>query len=81
MARLTTEWTTIATVGYSGGVSRDENRAAHGGVCHLQARLNNKGITLGRRVNSNGRHKEEGKEFPLDAFELAHWEMIAKESR
>ncbi len=74
---ITTKWATIATVGFTGSVSRDENRAAHGGVCHLQARKGANGI-LGRKVNSNGRHDETGKAFDLDSETLAHWESIAR---
>lgn len=76
MNTITTKWKTIATVGYSHSVSRDENRAAHGGVCHLQARRGNNGL-LGRKVNTNGRHHETGEAFALDAATLAHWEKIA----
>jgi hypothetical protein len=76
---ITTKWKTIATVGYSHSVSRDENRAAHGGVCHLQARKGVSGI-LGRRVNSNGRHEETGKAFELDTATLARWQRIAEAS-
>ena len=72
---ITTKWTTIAIVGYSGSVSRDENRAAHGGVCLLQARKGKSGV-LGRKVNSNGRATETGKSFSLDAETLAHWQSI-----
>lgn len=79
--KLTTKYTTIATVGYSGSVnSRNENRAAHGAVCHLQARKGAHGV-IGRRVNSNGRHQETGEAFALDADTLAHWERIAKSAR
>ena len=74
------KWTTIATVGYRGSVSRDENRAAHGGVCHLQARQGASGL-LGRKVNSNGNHEEIGKFFALDAETLSHWESIQRQSR
>lgn len=80
MTKLTSKFQTVATVGYQHSVSRDENRAAHGGVCHLQARKTAKGV-VGRKVNSNGRHKETGKAFALDAETLAHWEKIAKASR
>ena len=72
---ITTKWTTIAIVGYSGSVSRDENRAAHGGVCLLQARKGKRGV-IGRKVNSNGRATEVGKSFALDAETLAHWQHI-----
>lgn len=42
--------------GYRGSVSRDENRAAHGGICVTQY------CSCGaeRRENSNGRHVETG---------------------
>jgi len=78
---ITSKWQTVATVGYTGSVSRDENRAAHGGVCHLQARKGTTGILLGRKVNSNGRHEEIGEVFALDNNTLACWEEIAKASR
>jgi hypothetical protein len=74
---ITTKWATIATIGFAGSVSRDENRSAHGGVCHLQARKGANGL-LGRKVNSNGRHSETGKAFDLDSETLAHWESIAR---
>ena len=80
MTKITTKWTTVATVGYSSSVSRNENRSAHGGVCHLQARKGTNGL-LGRKVNTNGRHEEKGEAFDLDAETLAHWEKIAKASR
>ena len=77
MTKITTKYTTIATVGYSSSVSRNENRAAHGAVCHLQARRGTNGI-VGRKVNSNGQHQEVGEAFELDADTLAHWERIEK---
>ena len=80
MTKITTKWITVATVGYSSSVSRNENRSAHGGVCKLQACQGENGI-LGRKVNSNGRHEEKGESFDLDADTLAHWEKIADESR
>lgn len=79
--KLTSKYTTVATVGYSGSVSRNENRAAHGAVCHLQARRNAAGELIGRRVNSNGRHQETGEAFSLDADTLAQWESIERSSR
>lgn len=80
MAKITTKWTTVATVGYSSSVSRNENRSAHGGVCHLQARKGTNGL-LGRKVNTNGRHEEKSESFDLDSETLTHWEKIAKASR
>ena len=80
MIKITTKWATVATVGYSSSVSSNENRSAHGGVCHLQARRGVNGI-LGRKVNTNGRHEEKGEAFDLDADTLKHWEDIAKASR
>lgn len=78
--KITTRWTTIATVGYTASVSKNENRAAHGGVCHLQARKGANGV-IGRKVNTNGRHQEIGEAFPLDAATLARWERIEAGSR
>jgi len=81
MTKITSKYTTIATVGYSGSVSsKNENRSAHGAVCHLQARKGANGI-IGRKVNTNGRHQEVGEAFELDADTLAHWERIAKSAR
>lgn len=80
MMKITSKYTTIATVGYTGSVSTNENRAAHGGVCHLQARKGASGL-LGRKVNTNGRHQEVGEAFDLDADTLAHWSKIARSSR
>jgi hypothetical protein len=80
--KLTSKFTTVATVGYQGSVnSLNENRAAHGAVCHLQARRNAHGDIVGRRVNSNGRHQETGACFDLDAETLAEWERIEASSR
>lgn len=76
-SKITTKWQTIAIVGYTSSVSSDENRSAHGGVCLLQARQGANGV-LGRKVNSNGRHKEIGDSFELDAPRLAQWLEIAK---
>jgi hypothetical protein len=73
--KLTSKFQTVATVGFSGSVSSNQNPAAHGAVCHLQARRTADGI-VGRRVNSNGRHSETGKSFPLDADTLAQWQRI-----
>lgn len=74
------KWTTVATIGYRGSVSRNENRAAHGAVCHLQARKGARGLR-GRYVNSNGHHDEVGESFDLDAETLNHWESIERQSR
>ncbi len=82
MTKITSKYTTIATVGFSGSVSsRNENRSAHGAVCHLQARRNAAGQIVGRKVNSNGRHQEVGETFVLDADTLAQWERIERSSR
>lgn len=81
MTVVTTRWTTVAIVGYSGSVSRNENRSSHGGVCLLQARKNKDGLRMGRKVNSNGKHKEIGEAFLLSEERLAQWEQVAKESR
>ena len=79
-AIVTSSWTTLAIVGYRESVAespRDQNRAAHGGVCLLQVRRNAAGLRIGRRVNSNGGEREYGKAFPLYPQTLAQWEIIA----
>jgi hypothetical protein len=81
MTTITSKYKTIATVGYTGSVSRNENRAAHGAVCHLQARKTKDGRLVGRKVNTNGRHTETGEAFAIDSRQLAEWERIAKSSR
>jgi len=77
---MTAKWTTVATVGYTGSVSRQENRAAHGAVCHLQARRGKTGI-IGRRVNANGKHAEVGEPFELNDETLSQWQAIARAAR
>lgn len=80
---ITTTWKTIAIVAFDGRVApahEPENRAAHGGVQLLQARRGRDGL-LGRRVNSNGGHREVGEPFQLDAETLEHWQSIARQSR
>lgn len=79
MTKITSKFKTIATVGFTGSVSsKHENRAAHGGVCHLQARRNAAGELVGRRVNSNGRHQEVSEAFLVDARQIDEWERIEK---
>jgi len=84
---VTTKWTTIATVGYRGTARgahytrKGENRAAHGGVCFLQARKNAKGVIYGRQVNGCGNHEEVGKPWALDADEISGWEACASRER
>lgn len=77
---LTHKYTTVCTVGYNGSVSRRENRAAHGAVCHIQARKAG-GRILARKVNTNGRHTETGEPFEPTAEQLENWGRIAKASR
>ena len=77
---ITSKYTTICTVGYTGSVSRNENRAAHGAVCRIQARKAS-GRILARKVNTNGRHQEVGEAFEPTADQLANWERIAKATR
>lgn len=73
------KWATMAIVGFTKSVSAsDYNPAAHGGVCLLQARRSSKGEILGRKVNSNGRHRETSESFVLDAETLASWQRIAQ---
>ena len=74
--KVTQRWQTISFVGYSGSVGRDENRAAHGSVCLLQAKKTRDGRLVGRKVNSNGRHREVGEPFALSDEQLAHWESM-----
>lgn len=78
---LTARWKTIVALGYECSVSRNENRAAHGGVCLHQARLSKDGRIMGRKVNSNGRHEEVGEPFEIDADRVAHWESLDRASR
>ena len=81
MSRITSKYTTICTVGYSGAVSRDENRSAHGGVCHIQIRRAKGGKVLARKVNTNGRHHEIGEAFEPSDEQLAHWGALEKSAR
>jgi hypothetical protein len=79
--KLTSKFTTVATVGFSCSVNdNNQNRAAHNGVCHLQARRTADGM-VGRKVNVNGRHSETGESFALDADTLAQWQRIERCSR
>ena len=77
-ATLSTRFTTIAVVGYAGPVKRNENPAAHGGVCLLQAKRNAFGKPVGLKINSNGGHLEVGKPFELDMETLDHWFTIGR---
>lgn len=74
--KLNSRWKTICTVGFRGSVSRDENRAAHGSVCHCQARVATDGSIMGREVNSNGRHEEVGEPYEIDDDRVNHWATI-----
>lgn len=74
---ITSSWSTLAVVGYTGGVCEHEDRRAHGGVCLLQVRKV-KGVVYGRKVNSNGRHKEVGEPWAINTETLRHWQEIAK---
>lgn len=51
------ETRTIATRGYTGSVSRAENRAAHGGTCDIDECVR---CGARRNVNVNGNHMEAG---------------------
>jgi hypothetical protein len=75
---LTRQYQTIATVGYTAPVSRDENRAAHGGVCHIQGRRLPGGVVAFRKVNSNGQAEEVGKSWNPDSDEIEHWLSIGR---
>jgi hypothetical protein len=74
--RIGHRWRTVAIVGYTGPVSRDEDRRAHGGVCFLQLRNEPKFGIRARKVNSNGRHSEVGDPWTPDADTVAHWLRI-----
>ena len=75
--RITTRWAIIATVGYQHSVDPcNEERRAHGAVCHLESRRTATGAIRGRRVNSNGYYREIGNSFELSADELARWRRI-----
>ena len=76
--KLTSRWQTICTVGYQGSVSTDENRSAHGGVCHCQARVAKDGTIMARKVNANGRHEEVGEPFATDEEQVNHWAAIER---
>jgi hypothetical protein len=73
---LTKKWQTVLIDGYTGSVSRDENRRAHGGVCLYQARRTRDGGIEARRVNSNGRAEEIGEAFAVDADTVRQWAAI-----
>lgn len=77
-AKLTSRWQTICTIGFQGSVKCHQNRAAHGGVCHLQARRARDGRIMARRVNSNGRHEEIGGAYVTDAETIAHWRKLGR---
>jgi len=74
-------WSTICTVGYTGSVSRNENRSAHGGVCLVQVRLDSRGKTIARKVNSNGRHHEIGEPFEPTNEQIEYWLKIEASAR
>lgn len=75
--KVTMRWKTICTVCFRGAVDAlKENPAAHGNVCHFQVRKNAFGEVLGRKVNSNGSHREVGKAFLIDDATLARWESL-----
>lgn len=78
---LTTKWKTIRIVGYSHSVSRDENRAAHGGVCLIQGRKSTAGKIQRRLINSNGNHQEVGEPHEWDAEEFAACVEAAKRDK
>lgn len=79
---MPTKFTTLCTLGFQACVSaRNENRAAHGGVCHIQTRRDKSGRIVARRVNTNGRHVETSETFEPTAEQLARWNTIAKSER
>lgn len=70
-------WTPIAIIGFQGGVSRQQEPRAHGGVCILEARRR-KGKIQGRKINSNGRFREISEPFAMTESELQHWQTISQ---
>jgi len=68
--KLTRRFQTIITRGYTAAVSRNENRAAHGAVCHTQCRRTASGAIRCRQVNSNGRHIETGESYEISEAEF-----------
>jgi hypothetical protein len=87
--RITAKWMTIATVSFDAGAKYPvrqiegknakairENRAAHGCVCHLQARVDGP-MMYGRKVNCNGTHTEASSPFLLSDAELQAWQSLA----
>lgn len=78
---VSSKWSTICTVGYQVSViARRENPAAHGGVCHRQARIR-AGRLEARDVNANGGHQEIGQTYDIDADQLRQWQRIEAAAR
>ena len=75
--KLTSRFQTIITRGYTATASRNENRAAHGGVCHTECRRTASGAILARKVNSNGRHTEVGESYEITDAEFQQMLAIA----
>lgn len=76
--KLSTRLKTIAVVGFTAPVAQPENRAAHGGVCLLQAKKSKCGKIIARKINSTGMHLETGKPYEIDDEQLAHWQSLAR---
>lgn len=74
--KLTMRWRTVATVCFTHEVSKDENKAAHGGVCLLQLRKGKYSV-FGRKINVNGLHKEVGEPFLVDDYTKERWLALA----
>lgn len=74
MNGITSKWSTVRAVGYTGGVAhRYQVPMASGGACLLQARQASDGSILVRRVNANGRHEEIGPTYRLLRGTAADW--------
>jgi hypothetical protein len=75
--QITAKFTTVVTIGFQFAVGRNQNPAAHGGVCHIQLRRGAKGV-VARRVNTNGRHREVGETFTPSEQQLSQWGSMVR---
>ena len=78
---LSSRFSTICIVGYTGSVSKHQEPRAGGGVKLCQARKAKDGKIFGKYINSNGRYLENGDAFEMTSEELNHWASIAKASK
>ena len=78
---LSSRFSTICIVGYTGSVGLHQEPRAAGGVCLCQARKTKDGKIFGKYINSNNSYLEEGEAFVLTSDELDRWASIAKASK